>query len=92
MSWSRFGAANPKPTWKVLPSEREKMPGLVTVTNPEGRVIATIDPITRKRRSPSGKVQSVLSPQGFSLDGKEVRKISFERTTPWGLVPEVPRR
>lgn len=61
-----FGPARALPsTWSVLPSERDKRPGPVIVTDPDGRVVARIDPITRQRTSVSGQVEHTLTPQGW---------------------------
>ncbi|MBF8297375.1 MAG: hypothetical protein HW395_32 [candidate division NC10 bacterium] len=50
----------------MLPSEAAKQPGPVIVTNAAGALIATIDPLTRRRRSLTGRVESILTPQGFN--------------------------
>ena len=78
-------------TFAIWQHEREKMPSRVTVTNATGRVIATIDPVTRVRRARSGKVEGVLTPQGWALEGKDLHKMSFDRDRPWGLYPEAKR-
>ena len=87
----KFGVDHPKSTWAVLPCERERMPSLCIVTNPAGRVIAVIDPLTRQRKTPSGNITATLTAQGWDLSGKSMRRISLERKTPWGLYPEAPR-
>jgi len=58
---------DPKPTWALFPNEIAKQPGLVIVANAKGRVIATIDPVTRERRTLNGTVEAKLSPQGWLL-------------------------
>lgn len=46
------------------------VPGIVYVTDPAGQLIATINPLTRVRRSVDGRLEAVLSPQGWSLNAK----------------------
>src|SRR3990172_727603 len=58
---------HPKPTWALFPNEVTKRPGVVVVANAKGRVIATIDPITRERRAVNGTIEATLSPQGWLL-------------------------
>ena len=54
-------------TWAALPSEAAKRPGVVTVTDAAGQVIATIDPSTRRRvGAATGRTEAVLAPQGFN--------------------------
>jgi len=43
-------------------------PSLVDVRNPAGDRIATIDPLTRQRRDLTGRLEAVLTPQGWGLD------------------------
>ena len=43
-------------------------PGLVEVRNVAGVVIATIHPLTRERRDVTGKLEAILTPQGWDLD------------------------
>ena len=62
-----FGPARRLPsTWNILPWVEHAKPGLVRVVNADGQVIATIDPVTRQRRSPSGRLEATLSPQGWA--------------------------
>ena len=63
----KFGPAKPLPsTWAVLPAEAAKRPSLVVVTDASGAVIATIDPLTRKRQSVKGQAEGTLSQQGWN--------------------------
>src|ERR1700675_1426356 len=57
---------HPRPTFQLLRYERDKRPSVVTVTNGDGTVIATIDPVTRTRRTPSGRRTGTLTPQGWN--------------------------
>lgn len=71
-----YGPAMPRPPrprpapyrsiWDLLPSEQATRPGMVRVTGPAGELLATIDPITRRRHSPSGRLEATLTPQGFN--------------------------
>ena len=54
-------------TWHILPGERAKRPGAVTVTDPSGAVIATIDPVTRERRDTTSGAVTVLLGAGWNL-------------------------
>jgi hypothetical protein len=83
-----FGPARPLPsTWQIFPSEAAKQPSLVIVTNAAGQRIATIDPLTRQRRSLSGRLEATLSYQGFNayLTGPNGH-------TPISIAPREPRR
>jgi hypothetical protein len=40
---------------------------LVRVTNAAGELIATIDPLTRQRRTVAGRLEATLTPQGWNL-------------------------
>jgi len=56
----------PASTWRLFPSEAAKRPSVVTVTNREGQLIARIDPITRRRVTPSGRYQRTLDATGWN--------------------------
>jgi hypothetical protein len=75
-----FGPAKPLPsTWAVLPSEAAKRPGVVTVLGPDGTPLATIDPITRQRRTVTGEVEATLSQQGWGLDMRGTAGVVFSK-------------
>lgn len=75
-----FGPAKPLPsTWAVLPSEAAKRPSLVTVVGPDGTPLATIDPITRQRRTLTGHVEGTLSHQGWALDMRGTAGLVFSK-------------
>ncbi len=93
LSFARRVLSRPlRPTWDILPSEADKKPSVVTVRNARCRVIAVIDPVTRQRRSRAGVLEAVLSPQGWDLGGKEMRKISFKHVDHGARVPSYERR
>ena len=56
----------PESTWRLFPSEAAKQPSVVTVRDARGQLIATIDPLTRERRTPAGRLMATLTPQGFN--------------------------
>ena len=77
---------------RVGPPEKSSV---VIVTNAAGAVIATIDPITRKRTNVNGDASSVLTLQGWNLNtgghiswpahAKPARIVPLERNR-WGKI------
>lgn len=64
-------------------------PTPVEVRNNQGDIIATIDPVTRERRSLTGRLEGVLTPQGWDLDmgrrpavGKRSERIPYAEYQP----------
>lgn len=64
---------------------------MVDVRNSVGTLIARIDPTTRERRSVEGRLEAVLTPQGWNLDtsrnsaaipAKNRPKVSFAEYEP----------
>ncbi|OFV85222.1 MAG: hypothetical protein A2W26_11875 [Acidobacteria bacterium RBG_16_64_8] len=66
--------------------EEIAQPTLVDVRNAAGERIATIDPITRQRRDMQGRLERVLTPQGWNL----VDPYHKATAIPHGTRPRVP--
>jgi hypothetical protein len=60
------------------------------VTNARGEVIATIDPLTRERRSPTGRLEAVLTPQGWTAYRVDLDQRGAPRGTSISIPPRRP--